>query len=97
MAAMSDRPLRVFICAGEHSGDSHGAALAKRLRQRDPTIELHGLGGPAQHGIGVDRQFELHFGRHNQGAERVRTVAPPPCQASTGPPQEPAPGPDHLR
>lgn len=53
------RPLRVFICAGEHSGDSHGAALAKRLRQRDPTIELRGLGGPLMEAAGVDLRLDF--------------------------------------
>lgn len=47
-------PLRVFLCAGEHSGDSHGAALAKRLRQRQPDIVLEGLGGPLMRDAGVD-------------------------------------------
>ncbi|HBP17387.1 MAG TPA: lipid-A-disaccharide synthase, partial [Planctomycetes bacterium] len=59
---MSERPLRVFICAGEHSGDSHGAALAKRLRQRDPTIELEGLGGPLMAEAGV--KLRLDFVEH---------------------------------
>jgi lipid-A-disaccharide synthase len=48
------RPLRVFISAGEHSGDSHGAALAKRLREREPDIVLQGLGGPLMAAAGVD-------------------------------------------
>lgn len=56
---MSERPLRVFICAGEHSGDSHGAALAKRLRQRDPTIELEGLGGPLMAEAGVELRLDF--------------------------------------
>lgn len=49
----ADRPLRVFIIAGEASGDSHGAALAKRLRARDPAVELEGLGGPLMAAAGV--------------------------------------------
>lgn len=51
--------MRVFICAGEHSGDSHGAALAKRLRKRDPTIELHGLGGPIMEAAGVKLRMDF--------------------------------------
>lgn len=56
------RPLRVFICAGEHSGDSHGAALAKRLRQRAPDVVLQGLGGPLMREAGVD--LALDFVQH---------------------------------
>lgn len=47
------RPLKVFISAGEHSGDSHGAALAKRLRARAPDVQLVGLGGPRMRDAGV--------------------------------------------
>jgi lipid-A-disaccharide synthase len=52
-------PLRVFLCAGEHSGDSHGAALAKRLRQRAPDIVLEGLGGPLMKAAGVDLRMDF--------------------------------------
>lgn len=53
------RPLRVFISAGEHSGDSHGAALAKRLRQREPDVVLEGLGGPLMRAAGVTLRMDL--------------------------------------
>ncbi|MGE0707603.1 MAG: lipid-A-disaccharide synthase [Planctomycetota bacterium] len=56
---MSERPLRVFLVAGEHSGDSHGAALAKRLRQRDPSIVVEGLGGPLMAEAGVSLAFDF--------------------------------------
>jgi len=42
-ASMS-RP--IFISAGEPSGDQHGAALLKALRQRDPGLSAIGFGGP---------------------------------------------------
>jgi lipid-A-disaccharide synthase len=59
---MEARPLRVFISAGEPSGDAHGAALAKRLRQRCPDIELQGLGGPlmAEAGVALRMDFVQH-------------------------------------
>jgi lipid-A-disaccharide synthase len=53
------RPLRIFISAGEHSGDSHGAALAKRLRARVPDIHLEGLGGPRMRAAGVALHMDL--------------------------------------
>lgn len=37
---------RVFIVAGETSGDAHGAGLMKALRERDQAMEFAGLGGP---------------------------------------------------
>jgi lipid-A-disaccharide synthase len=36
---------RVFIIAGETSGDLHGASLMAAMRQRDPDIEFRGIGG----------------------------------------------------
>lgn len=53
------RPLRIFICAGEQSGDQHGAALAKRLRQLHPDVRLEGLGGPHMAAAGVDLRMDF--------------------------------------
>ncbi|MEE8412020.1 MAG: lipid-A-disaccharide synthase [Acidobacteriota bacterium] len=48
------RPVRrVMISAGEASGDRLGAGLAAALRQRDPAIELIGMGGPQMRDAGV--------------------------------------------
>jgi lipid-A-disaccharide synthase len=44
---------RIFIAAGEHSGDQFGAALAGALRARDPDVRLSGLGGPRMSAAGV--------------------------------------------
>lgn len=49
----------MFISAGEHSGDSHGAALAKRLREREPDIVLQGMGGPRMAEAGVELPFDF--------------------------------------
>jgi lipid A disaccharide synthetase len=49
----------VFLSAGEHSGDSHGAALAKRLRDLDPEMALEGLGGPLMREAGVRLHLDL--------------------------------------
>ena len=43
---MPAMPQRVFIIAGERSGDAHGATLARDLRAAAPAIEIRGLGGP---------------------------------------------------
>jgi lipid-A-disaccharide synthase len=37
--------MRLFISAGEPSGDLHGANLIHALRQRQPDLEIHGFGG----------------------------------------------------
>jgi lipid-A-disaccharide synthase len=50
-----ERTRRVFIVAGEVSGDLHGADLARELRALDPRIQLEGIGGArmAQAGVKV--------------------------------------------
>ncbi|MDR7522293.1 MAG: lipid-A-disaccharide synthase [Armatimonadota bacterium] len=44
---------RVFIVAGEVSGDLHGAALARELRALDPGLRLEGIGGLRMAAAGV--------------------------------------------
>ncbi len=39
-------PKRVYVVAGELSGDAHGAGLLRSLRERVPSLEIHGAGGP---------------------------------------------------
>lgn len=51
---MEARPLRVFISAGEPSGELHGANLAYALKRLDPTIELSGLGGDRMIAAGIE-------------------------------------------
>lgn len=43
-----------FLSAGEPSGDLHGAALARALRQRWPDARLVGLAGPRMQAVGVE-------------------------------------------
>ena len=43
----------IFISAGEESGDLHGAALARALRERFPNARLIGLGGARMQAEGV--------------------------------------------
>src|SRR5262245_31014389 len=37
--------MRIFLSAGEPSGDLHGANLIRELRRRHPDIEVVGFGG----------------------------------------------------
>lgn len=44
----------VFLCAGEASGDMHGANLMKALRELQPDIRLVGVGGPNMRAEGLE-------------------------------------------
>jgi len=51
--------MRVFISAGEPSGDLHGANLANALRAKYPEIELVGFGGERMEAAGVKLLYPL--------------------------------------
>lgn len=44
---------RIFLLAGEVSGDIHGADLARELRALDPAVRLEGVGGARMAAAGV--------------------------------------------
>ncbi|HSJ26507.1 MAG TPA: lipid-A-disaccharide synthase [Longimicrobiales bacterium] len=45
---------RIFLSAGEPSGDLHGARVAEALQRRFPGVELYGLGGERMRAAGVE-------------------------------------------
>lgn len=51
--------MKIWITAGEASGDLHGAALAAELRRRCPALELTGMGGDAMQAAGVDVRWHI--------------------------------------
>jgi lipid-A-disaccharide synthase len=51
---------RIFIVAGERSGDIYGAALAHALQARLPGVEIFGCGGDAMRKAGVDTTVDSH-------------------------------------
>lgn len=51
--------MRVFISAGEPSGDMHGANLFRALRERRPDVEVFGFGGERMATAGVDLVYPL--------------------------------------
>ncbi len=53
------RALRVFIVAGEHSGDHLGAGLIRALRERVPALSLSGIGGDEMVAEGLRPLFPL--------------------------------------
>ena len=46
--------MRLYFVAGEASGDEHGAALLRSLRETAPELEFHGRGGPLMAQIAGD-------------------------------------------
>lgn len=44
--------MRIFLSAGEPSGDHHAAALVRELRRLEPSVECVGLGGPHMQAAG---------------------------------------------
>ena len=50
--------MKVFLSAGEASGDALGAALIRALRAHDPHVEVYGMGGAAMQ-PGIQPQFAV--------------------------------------
>lgn len=51
--------MRVFVSAGEPSGDRHAADLIAALRRRDPGIVCRGFGGESMREAGADLLYPL--------------------------------------
>ena len=51
--------MRVFIIAGEPSGDRLGAALMQGLKQLRPDVRFSGIGGPEMEGQGLESRFPM--------------------------------------
>jgi lipid-A-disaccharide synthase len=56
---MSSSALHLFFCAGEPSGDLHAANLIRRLRDRCPSAEAVGYGGPRMAAAGCQLHADL--------------------------------------
>lgn len=50
---------KIFIIAGEASGDMHGAHLAKEIKSMDGSIKMYGLGGEEMQKAGVEVLYNL--------------------------------------
>lgn len=53
------RPLRIFIIAGEASGDFLGASLMRALKEQSPLVEFHGVGGAHMQAEGLKSIFPM--------------------------------------
>ncbi len=51
--------MRVFLIAGEASGDKLGAALMAGLKELRPGVEFFGVGGPLMQAQGMVSQFDM--------------------------------------
>lgn len=51
--------MRIFICAGEPSGDLHGANLVRALKRLRPDVECVGFGGDCMEAAGCDLLYPL--------------------------------------
>ncbi len=51
--------MKLFLLAGEPSGDKLGAALMAGLKQLQPNVEFHGVGGPLMQAEGMESLFPM--------------------------------------
>lgn len=56
---MTGRPVRIFVSAGEPSGDLHGAGVVRALLARFPAAVIEAFGGPAMAAAGARVLFPM--------------------------------------
>lgn len=56
---MVPRPIKIFVSAGETSGDLHGANLIKEIKRLRPEAHVYGLGGPHMAQVGCALHEDL--------------------------------------
>lgn len=68
--------MRVFLIAGEASGDAHGAALIRALRDLSPGVACEGLGGPKMAAAGMTLMEDLASSAIMGFVEVVKHIGP---------------------
>lgn len=51
--------MKIMFSAGEASGDTHGASVAKALKELDPTVDMLGMGGTLMEDAGVRIVYDI--------------------------------------
>ncbi|WP_251424394.1 lipid-A-disaccharide synthase [Veillonella agrestimuris] len=51
--------MKIMFSAGEASGDTHGASVAKALKELDPTVDMLGMGGTLMEEAGVRIVYDI--------------------------------------
>lgn len=51
--------LKIYIIAGEPSGDLHGAHLVRAIHEQDPSVQFRGFGGPKMRAEGVELDQDI--------------------------------------
>lgn len=59
MGATAGRAMKVFVIAGEASGDKLGAALMAGLKELRPDVTFEGVGGPLMQAAGLVSRFPM--------------------------------------
>ena len=65
------KPLRLFLIAGENSGDMHAANMMRALRRRHPDVRATGLGGPQMEAAGVKLNLPMRAGSNDEDFDRA--------------------------
>ena len=52
---------KIFISAGEASGDLHAAAITKEILALDPSAQVFGMGGDALRAAGGEVVFDFNM------------------------------------
>jgi lipid-A-disaccharide synthase len=56
---MGTKPMKLFLIAGEPSGDRLGASLMAGLKTLEPSVEFAGIGGPLMQAEGLQSLFPM--------------------------------------